>query len=153
MNVNEIKYLHLNLNNQAELLKLIKLYENVFEMESFPYPSDNYLVKLLKNENIIFVVAKYEKDIIGGLTAHELPSTYFEANEVYVYDLAVHPNFQKKGIGSRLIEELKNISCSKGDKEIFLQADVGDDAVDFYHKIGGVPENVIHFSFSCNKKG
>ncbi len=65
------------------------------------------------------MVAKYEEDIIGGLTAHELPSTYFEANEVYVYDLAVHPNFQKKGIGRRLIEELKNISCSKGDKEIY----------------------------------
>jgi len=36
-----------------------------------------------------------------------------------------------------------------------LQADVGDDyAIDFYKKIGGVPEDVIHFSFACkeNKK-
>ena len=42
-------------------------------------------------------MAKYEEDIIGGLTAHQLASTYFEANEVYVYDLAVHQEFQRMG--------------------------------------------------------
>jgi len=144
-------YLRLNVNNLEEFVKLIKLYENVFEMEPFQYPSYDYLKKILKNENTIIMVAKYEDGIIGGLTAHQLASTYFEANEVYVYDLAVHQDFQRKGIGTRLIEELKKISCSKGDKEIFLQADVGDDyAIEFYKKIGGVPEDVIHFSFACN---
>ncbi|WP_414469703.1 GNAT family N-acetyltransferase [Methanobacterium sp. ACI-7] len=135
------------------MVKLIKIYENVFEMEPFQYPSDSYLEKVLKNENTIFVVAKYEEEIIGGLTAHQLASTYFEANEVYVYDLAVHQDFQRKGIGTRLIEELKKICCNAGDKEIFLQADVGDNyAIDFYKKIGGVPEDVIHFSFACNEE-
>jgi len=147
---NKIEYLHLNPYNNKELFKLIKLYEKVFKMETFQYPSRDYLEKILKNENTIFMVAKFGEEIIGGLTAHELASTYFEANEVYVYDLAVHPDYQRKGIGTRLIEELKKISCSKGDKEIFLQADVGDDyAIDFYKKIGGVPEDVIHFSFAC----
>lgn len=150
---NKIEYLQLSVNNLEELVKLIKLYENVFEMEPFQYPSHDYLEKILKNENTIFVVAKYEEEIIGGLTAHQLASTYFEANEIYVYDLAVHLEFQRKGIGTRLIEELKKISCSKGDKEIFLQADIKDEyAIDFYKKIGGVPENVIHFSFTCKKK-
>jgi aminoglycoside 3-N-acetyltransferase I len=147
---NKIKYLHLNVNNLEDILKLIKLYENVFKMETFVYPSHSYLENILKNDNIIFVVAKYEEEIIGGLTAHILPSTYFESNEVYVYDLAVHHDFQRIGIGTRLIEELKNITCVKGDKEIFLQADIGDEyAIDFYKKIGGIPEDVIHFSFAC----
>ncbi|MGZ7068899.1 MAG: GNAT family N-acetyltransferase [Methanobacterium sp.] len=62
--------------------------------------------------------------------------------------------FQRKGIGTRLIVELKKISCNKGDKEIFLQADIEDGhAIEFYKEIGGIPENVIHFSFACNKKG
>jgi aminoglycoside 3-N-acetyltransferase I len=106
---------------------------------------------MLKNTNIILVVAKYEDMIIGGLTAHELPSTYFESNEIYVYDLALHKDFQRTGIGTRLIEKLKRISCDNGDKEIFLQADIDDKyAIDFYKKIGGVPEEVIHFSFACD---
>ncbi len=148
---NKIEYLQLDVDNLDELVKLVKLYDNIFKMGPFEYPSNNYLKRILKNENIIFVVAKYEDEIIGGLTAHQLPSTYFEANEIYVYDLAVHQDFQRMGIGSKLIEELKGISCSNGDKEIFLQADIEDKhAIDFYNKIGGIPENVIHFSFSCN---
>jgi aminoglycoside 3-N-acetyltransferase I len=150
---NEIQYLQLNVNNLEEIVKLIKLYENVFEMEPFEYPSHDYLEKILKNKNIIFMVAKYEDEIIAGLTAHQLASIYCESNEVYVYDLAVHKDFQRNGIGTRLLEELRKIICDKGDIEIFLQADIGDVfAIDFYKKNGGVPENVIHFSFPCNKK-
>ena len=67
---NKIEYFQLNVNHLDEFVKLIKLYENVFEMEPFEYPSHSYLKKILKNESIIFVVAKYEDDIIGGLTAH-----------------------------------------------------------------------------------
>jgi aminoglycoside 3-N-acetyltransferase I len=150
---NKIEYLQLKGNNLEEIVKLIKLYENVFEMERFEYPSHDYLKNILKNQNIIFMAAKYEDEIIAGLTAHQLASVYFESNEVYVYDLAVHQDFQRKGIGTRLLEELKKIICNNGDKEIFLQADIGDtDAIDFYKKNGGVPENVIHFSFACKKK-
>ena len=70
-----------------------------------------------------------------------------------MYDLAVHQDFQRMGIGTRLLEELRRIICNNGDKEIFLQADIGDtNAIDFYKRNGGVPENVIHFSFACNKK-
>lgn len=150
---NEVEYLLLDINNLDELVKLLKLYDNVFEMEPFEYPSHSYLKKLLKSENIIFVVAEYEDKIIGGLTAHQLASIYYEANDVYVIDLAVHQDFQRMGIGSKLIEELKEISCGNGDKEIFLQADFVDKyALDFYNKIGGIPEDVIHFSFVCGKE-
>lgn len=144
----ELIYMRLGADDVEGLLELIKLYETVFEMEPFEYPSPSYLERTLKNENTIFLVASYQEDIIAGLTAHQLPSTYFEAHEVYVYDLAVHPDHQRKGIGTQLMEELKRISCHNQDKEIFLQADIDDTyAIDFYKKIGGVPENVIHFSF------
>lgn len=144
----QLKYTRLGIGDTEGLLELIKLYETVFEMEPFQYPSRSYLERLLENKNTIFLVASYQEDIIAGLTAHQLPSTYFEAHEVYVYDLAVHPDHQRRGIGTQLLEELKGISCQQGDKEIFLQADIDDAyAIDFYKKIGGVPENVIHFTF------
>lgn len=150
--INDMEYLTLSVNNLEELVKLLKLYEDVFEMEPFKYPSHDYLERLLNNDDIIFVVAKYEGEIIAGLTAYNLASIYYESNEVYVYDLAVHRDFQRKGIGTRLIEEIKRISCSKGDIEVYLQADFEDKyALDFYEKIGGVPEDVIHFSFPCKR--
>jgi aminoglycoside 3-N-acetyltransferase I len=95
-------------------LELIKLYQTVFEMEPFKYPSPSYLERTLENGKTIFLVAICEENIIAGLTAHQLPSTYYEASEVYVYDLAVHPDHQRKGIGTQLMEELKRISCQRG---------------------------------------
>ena len=72
---NKVEYLHLNVNNLEVILKLIKLYENVFKMEPLKYPYHSYLENMIKNDNIIFVVAKYNNEIIGGLTAHILAST------------------------------------------------------------------------------
>ena len=46
---NKIEYLQLDVNNLDELVKLVKLYDNVFKMEPFEYPSNNYLKKILKN--------------------------------------------------------------------------------------------------------
>ena len=94
---NKIEYSQIDLNNLGELVKLIKLYENVFEMETFKYPSQSYLKKILKNVNTIFLVARYENDVIGGLTAHQLASTYFEANEVYVYESRCSSGFPENG--------------------------------------------------------
>ena len=80
----EIQYLKLNVNNLEEIVKLLNLYENVFEMEPFEYPSHDYLEKILKNQDIIFMIAKSEDEIVAGLTAHKLASIYSESNEVYV---------------------------------------------------------------------
>lgn len=131
-----------------KLIELIKLYEDVFEMKDFIIPSHEYLQSLLDNDEISFLVAEKDGKIVGGLTAHDLPSTYFEANEVYVYDLAVAKQYQCKGIGKKLLSELEKICREKGESEFFLQADIDEShALDFYRSTGGVPENVIHFSY------
>ncbi|MGZ7120207.1 MAG: hypothetical protein ACXVH2_10900, partial [Methanobacterium sp.] len=52
---NKIKYLRLSVYNLVDLVKLIKLYENVFEMKPFQYPSHEYLKKILKDEKIPFL--------------------------------------------------------------------------------------------------
>lgn len=131
-----------------KLTRLIKLYEDVFAMKNFVLPGDEYLQSLLNRDGTTFLVAEKEGDVIGGLTAHDLPSTYFEANEVYVYDLAVARKHQRQGIGEKLLAELAKICQVKGEPEFFLQADIDDEhALKFYRATGGVAENVIHFSY------
>lgn len=95
-----------------------------------------------------FLVAELDNKIVAGLTAHDLPSTYFESNEVYVYDLAVTKEHQRNGIGKQLLAELAKICKTKGESEFFLQADFDDiNAIEFYRSCGGMEENVIHFSY------
>ena len=76
-------------NSDLDQLKaLINLYRDVFK-EEIKMPSDAYLQLLLERDGMTFLIAMLDGAVVGGLTAHDLPSTYFEANEVYVYDLAV----------------------------------------------------------------
>ncbi|MCA1624882.1 MAG: GNAT family N-acetyltransferase [Acidobacteria bacterium] len=99
----KIEYKKLEIGDLGCLTELVKLYEQVFEMEDFALPAAQYLQSLLEKETVIFYVAMIDKKVVGGLTAHVLPSTYFPSSEVYIYDLAVETKFQRKGIGRRLI--------------------------------------------------
>lgn len=145
----EIKYHKLATTDLKILIQLIRVYEEVFEMENFTLPGTAYLQSLLAKEHMIFFVAVSDGKVVGGLTAHTLPSVYFESDEIYIYDLAVKAEYQRKGIGRTLVAELKHYCKNLGKKEVFVQADLADEhAIDFYRATGGVPENVIHFSYN-----
>lgn len=131
------------------LKALIRVYEEVFEMENFTLPSDSYLQTLLRRDGLMFFVAMFEGKVIGGLTAHVLPSVYFESAEVYIYDLGVKTSFQRKGVGRKLMASLSEYCKEQGYKEIFVQADLADQhAMDFYQATGGQAERVVHYSYA-----
>ena len=145
----EIEYKKLETGDLICLTELVKVYEKVFEMENFSLPDARYLQSLLEKENVIFYAAIIDKKVVGGLTAHVLPSTYFPSSEVYIYDLAVETEFQRKGIGRQLINSLKEYCAGLRLKEIFVQADLEDrHALDFYRATGGIAESVVHFSYA-----
>lgn len=141
----EIKKLNAD---EGDLLKrLICLYAAVFG-EELSLPDDSYLQHLLQLDHVIFFIALQENKIVGGLTAHVLPSVYYPSSEVYVYDLAVDEALQRQGIGSALMRELQNYCRKLGYRTVFVQADAVDQhALDFYEKIGGKREDVFHFDF------
>ena len=144
----KIEYKKLEIGDLDRLTELIKVYEKVFEMEDFILPDAEYLQSLLEKETVIFYVAMIDNEVVGGLTAHVLPSTYFPSSEVYIYDLAVETEFQRKGIGRQLINSLKEYCANLRLKEVFVQADLEDQhAIDFYQATGGIAESVVHFSY------
>jgi ribosomal protein S18 acetylase RimI-like enzyme len=144
----KIEYKKLEIGDLDCLTELIKVYEVVFEMEDFTLPEAQYLQSLLEKETVIFYAAITDNKVVGGLTAHVLPSTYFPSSEVYIYDLAVETSFQRKGIGRQLINSLKEYCASLRLKEVFVQANLEDQhAFDFYQATGGIAESVVHFTY------
>ena len=134
------------------LSQLIRLYEQAFEMDDFMLPDDEYLQTLLEDEFIIFYVAISDNIVIGGLTAHIIPSVYEPTSEVYIYDLAVNPNYQRQGIGTHLLAALAQECSTLGYKEIFVQADIEDQhAIEFYRATGGEMTEVVHFSYNLGR--
>lgn len=111
-------------------------------------PSLSWLEKVLQDEKIVFIAALAENELAGGLTAYIVPSLYTESCGIYLYDLAVNPVWQRKGIGKKLLQELRSYGRSKGYFEIFLQAEAGDlHAIDFYRSTGGREEPAVQFSY------
>ena|SRR6202000_3351044 len=138
----------LTAGNIAEFIGVLRLFDEVFEMMDFKLPEEKYLGGLLDREDFIVFAAIHEDSVIGGLTAHVLPSYYFQSSEVYIYDLAVSSAFQRQGIGRQLMGNLADFCKIRGYREIFVQADAVDKhALEFYHSTGGRPEQVVHFNY------
>lgn len=84
----------------------------------------------------------------GGLSAHELP-LISGAKEFYLYDIGVLPEYQKIGIGTGLINELKYEARSRDISTIFVEAEADDEsAVAFYRSLDEEEFAVQHFNLS-----
>ncbi|UOU97177.1 GNAT family N-acetyltransferase [Chryseobacterium daecheongense] len=143
-----MKISRLNPDDSEKLRLLEKLYVEVFEVKNSQNPGLEYFKNLLKNDNFIYLIAENEYEITGGLTAYLMPSLHGHL-EVYVYDLAVKNNFQRKGIGTLLMQKIFEISKNLDAAEVFLQADnVDEHALRFYRKLKGIPEeDITNFSY------
>jgi aminoglycoside 3-N-acetyltransferase I len=136
------------LNTVNELQKLISVFTLAFESEY--KVSDTYLEKILESTTTLVLGAIDNDEIVGGLVAMEM-SPIHGTKEFYIYDIAVHPEHQQKGIGKKLIEHLKMEAKNRGIETIFVEAESEDTgAVEFYRKIGGEEVAVNHFNFNIS---
>jgi len=102
----------------------------------------------LSSENFIVLAAFAENEVVGGLTAYELPMYYSDSSEIFLYDLAIKPEYQRRGIGKGLMQRLTAHCIQQGIKEFFVMAHAEDEhAIEFYHATGGESENVVNFLF------
>jgi aminoglycoside 3-N-acetyltransferase I len=132
----------------GEFKALLGVFAEVFEMKGFILPDEAYLGGLLARSAFLVFVALESGVVIGGLTAHVLASYYVESSEVYVYDLAVRTEFQRRGAGRKLMQALAGYCRQHRIREYFVQADVPDEhALKFYSALGGIPEQVVHYNY------
>jgi aminoglycoside 3-N-acetyltransferase I len=143
-----IKIEKLSLNDISKFKELIRLFEYVFEMKNFKIPDDIYLEQLLKKDDFFVFVAVLDNKVVGGLTSYIMQQYYSKSPFVYLYDLAVKTEFQRQGIGKKLIEANNNYCKDIGAEVVMVQADEADDyAIDFYRSTGATGQKVIHFDY------
>lgn len=129
--------------------ELISVFKQVFEMPNTDLPNDHHLKRLLSDDGFLAVVALEGEKVVGGLTLYLLPQYYEEIPVGYIYDIGVLPEYQRKGVGRKLLEKALKYSREKGCREVFVQADKEDDhALEFYRSCGTTIESeVVHFTF------
>lgn len=128
-----------------ELLRLFGRAFDEAETYSRDLPSPAYLERLLGSETFLAIAAMDGDEVIGGLTAYELPKFEKERSEIYIYDLAVAEEHRRRGVATAMIRELQRLGAERGAWVIFVQADRGDEAaIALYSKLGR-REEVLHF--------
>ncbi len=146
----EIK--HLTKEDLSKFTSLINLFNMVFEEES-KIGSEANSLKLLNSKYFIALVALTENKVVGGLTAYELPMYYSNSSEIFLYDLAVKPEYQRTGIGKGLLQSLKEYCLKNGIKEFFVMAHEEDEhAIEFYRATGGRGERVVNFLYEASEE-
>ena len=149
----DIQIEKLGRNDINKFTELIMVFEDVFEMKNFKMPEKNYLQQVLRKDDFFVFVALLNNVVVGGLTAYIMHQYYAESPLVYVYDLAVKTEFQRQGIGKKLMESNNRYCKEIGVEAVMIQADEADDyAVKFYHSTGATAERVIHFEYIINEK-
>ena len=96
------------------------------------YPKERFyerIEKLVKNVSIS-LVARNEKDLIVGVLFGLTDFCYW----LYITDLGVDRNYERQGIGSRLMKKAHEIAGGEKDIAVYLIAN--DNAIPFYEKLG-----------------
>ena len=120
----------------------------VFEDPPHTVPADAYVVGLLARPDLWAYAAVDDDRPVGGLTAFVLPLTRTEASELFVYDVAVREDQQRRGVGRALLERLLADGAAAGLAEMWVPADDEDThALDFYRRTGGTPQAVTIFTY------
>lgn len=146
----ETQILRLQQNDLERFVDLIKLFDKVFDMESFSWPQESHLRELLNKDDFEVWVALKSNTVVGGLTTYLFKQYYSEKPIAYIYDLAVAEDHRRKGIGKNLIETVKKCYAMSGFEDIFVQAETVDkNALEFYRSTNpSREEKMIYFSYS-----
>ncbi|HVD97704.1 MAG TPA: GNAT family N-acetyltransferase [Cytophagaceae bacterium] len=132
-------------------INLIRLFEDVFEMQNFSMLDQEHLSELLSQEKFLVFVALLDDEVIGGTTAYCMIHYYSKREIVFLYDLAVAEEMQRKGVGAQLINALKDHCKQSGAEVIFLEAEETDPhAVEFYRSTGAAEAKGYFFSYDLN---
>lgn len=117
-----------------DVSEFIEVLKNSTLAERRPVDDEQRISSMCNNANLI-VTARLDGKLIG--VARSITDFVYCT---YLSDLAVDLEYQKKGIGKKLIEETKKITPQA--RLILLSA---PDAVDYYPKIGMTKHNHCYF--------
>ncbi|MBK8616867.1 MAG: GNAT family N-acetyltransferase [Anaerolineales bacterium] len=147
-NKKTFEIMRLSQKDLSTFKSLLNLFNMVFEEEERSIGSDAYLLKLLGNDQFITLVAVSQNEVLGGITAYELPMAYSDRSEIFLYDMAVKTEHQRTGVGKKLIQSLKEYCIKNKIETFFVMAHEEDGhAIEFYHATGGKSEKVVNFLY------
>ena len=102
------------------------------------------LQRLLATPNYVMLVAELGGRVVGYIDYYVLPSIWEKWNEATINYLFIHKDYQGKGIGSKLLEEVVKRADKVGIVELHVVTEKGNErAIRLYTKHGFLKEYVL----------
>jgi len=104
--------------------------------------SADYMRQFLSNDVNYLFAALADDRPVGFLVAHRLERLKEETYKLFIYEVDVVPEFQRMGVGTRLMEQAKAVVENEKMICAFVFTDHRNStAIEFYKRTGGVAEN------------
>ncbi|MFO7152290.1 MAG: ribosomal protein S18-alanine N-acetyltransferase [Bacillota bacterium] len=137
-------------NVTIELMKVEDL-DQVMEIErlSFtnPWSKNSFFLELTTNDLATYLVAKVDGRVVG------YAGMWLVVGEAHVTNVAVHPEFRKKGIGELLMRSLITIAKESRAKMMTLEVRKSNDvARNLYAKLGFEPVGIRRGYYTDNRE-
>ena len=114
--------------------------------------TSEYLQKFLSNPANYLIVAEFGNELAGFLLAYRLERLKEEAFKFFIYEIDVIEKFQRRGVGTALIEYAKNIVRAGNMINAFVLTNHSNrGAVEFYKSTGAKIENGDDLMFVYTK--
>lgn len=114
-------------------------------------PTDAYACDLLGDPHVMLIVAEAEARVVGAIGGYILRKFEQDRREVFIYDLAVAADSRRRGIATRMIEEVRRVARETQAWTVFVQADVfpeDEPARALYRKLAADEITALHFDIA-----
>ena len=124
--------------HQSDKDSVISLWKEVFNPKQYHNTPELIIDMKIKNNDGLFYVAEQDNKIIGTVISG------YDGHRGWIYSLAVHPKFRRKGIGTSLVNKalikLEKLGCLKVNLQINRD---NNNVIGFYEKNGFLTEERI----------
>jgi len=149
-----VKIRRLIIGDEDNALKVVRQVMPVEERNGRE-PSIPHLRTFLAQESNYLIIAEDGNAPVGSLTAYRMPALCCDATMVYIFEIEVTENYRRQGIGTRMINLLKQFCLEDGVEDIWVATEKDNQAARrLYESTGGICEypDSCEFVYYLGKK-
>ncbi|MCD6107697.1 MAG: ribosomal protein S18-alanine N-acetyltransferase [Caldisericaceae bacterium] len=113
-----------------------------------PWPREVFIMDYLFNSNSRYYVAKFLNKIIGFF------GVWIEPEKLHIINIAVHPDYRRRGVGRKMIEFVIKLAKKKQKKEVYLEVrETNIAGQELYKQLGFEFNGIIFDYYSDGESG